>query len=148
MSHSNQPAKTMHLIAAVALIASTTLMLGCDAVIDCFDNDGPVFNNTTLETATLNQVYSHTIGASVENELFDDRFDYEFSLLSGSLPPGITVVPVGQRDLLLTGTATELGTYTFVLNVYVDDGLNATDSGLCYRNRDKEFQLVVEQDGT
>ncbi len=147
MTNISTRTNAMRLIKAAVLIASAALMVGCDAVIDCFDNDGPVFSNTTLEPATLNQVYSHSIGASVKNELFDDRFDYDFTLLSGSLPPGITAVASGQRNLLITGTATELGTYTFVLNVFVDDGLNATDSNLCYRNRDREFQLVVKQDG-
>lgn len=129
------------------LLSFAALISGCDAVLDCLDKDGPVFNTTSIEPATLNQVYSQNIVVEVENEPFDDRFDYEFRLLSGTLPPGISATPAG-RILVLSGTALELGEYNLEIYVEVDDGYSPADSNLCYRNRTREFQLIVQPDNS
>jgi len=97
--------------------------------------------------AVLNQEYIDNIVVSVENEPRDDRFIYNFTLLNGSFPEGISAQPTGRR-LVLSGTATELGTYQFSLNVEVDDGLTVAQSGLCFRNREREFTLFVGQENT
>lgn len=119
------------------------LLSGCDAVVDCLDNDGPEFNKGQLSSAVLNQVYSETIRASVNNEPQDQRFDYRF-VLSGALPAGVTVASVGQ-SYLFTGTPTESGSFPLSLYVEVDDGLNAQDSGLCFVSHTTDFVLQVEE---
>jgi len=129
----------------VLLLVSASTITGCDAVFDCLDKDGPTFDTTTLMPAVLNQEYIDNIVVSVENEPRDDRFIYNFTLLSGSFPEGISAQPSG-RTLVLSGTATELGTYQFSLNVEVDDGLTVAQSGLCFRNREREFTLLVGQE--
>jgi len=129
------------------LMVSVTFTLGgCDVITDCLDDDGPVFNRSTLPPATLNQVYTETIVASIENEPRDDNFDYSWSITDGALPVGITTMVSGRR-YTLSGTPIELGVYDFQVNVTVDDGLDSESSGLCYRNRSKNFQLQVQQDG-
>lgn len=128
-----------------SIAVSTVLLTGCDAVFDCLDKDGPTFDTTTLLPAVLNQEYTDSIFVSVENEPFDDRFDYNFTLLSGNFPMGITAQATG-RTLVLSGTATELGNHQFRINVTVDDGLTDAQSGLCFRVRDREFSLLVEQE--
>jgi len=133
-------------IAKAGVVLSVVVLSGCDAVLDCLDNDGPVFSTNRLEPAILNQVYSQTIKASVENEPFDGRFEYDFDVNNGSLPAGITWRESG-REITFSGTPTELGTYTIDINVEVDDGLNPADSGLCYRTRTRGFILLVEQEG-
>ncbi len=117
---------------------------GCDAVVDCIDGDGPALDTSGLQPATLNKEYLHTIRASVRNEPFDDRFEYDFAIIGGALPAGISGIESG-RSFTLTGTPTELGEFTFRLNVFVDDGQNAFDSGLCFRNEDRNFTLLVNQ---
>lgn len=127
------------------IFVASYMLIACDAVLDCVDNDGPVFDTTSLPSATLNQVYNARIKASVRNEPFDGRFDYDFAIIRGALPPGISTEAVGQ-ELLFLGAPTQLGTFDFELNVFVDDGLNAIDSGLCFRNRSSDFSLTVEQE--
>ncbi len=129
------------------LIGIATMLMGCDAVVDCLDNDGPVFRTTSLAPATLNQVYQETIRAAVNNEPFDDRFEYDFTIINGALPPGISTTQAG-RSYIFTGTPTELGTFNIEINVFVDDGQDAVDSGLCFRNRSREFSLIVAQDAS
>ncbi len=139
-----RPTGLLKIITAAALAG---IVSGCDAVIDCVDNDGPDFTTRTLPAATLNQEYQETISASVQNEPFDSRFEYDFTIVSGALPAGISTSQSGQL-FILNGTPTELGTYTIELNVFVDDGESALDSGLCFRNRARTFNLVVEQDSS
>lgn len=119
------------------------LLTGCDAVLDCLDNDGPVFNKVELRPAVLNQVYSDSIIASVRNEPQDQRFDYQFSL-SGQLPAGIVADPVAQ-NLVFRGTPTVAGEFPFKLYVEVDDGLDAQQSGLCFVSRTSDFVLRVSE---
>ena len=132
-------------LSVFSILVSTVTLAGCDAIFDCLDKDGPTFDTTTLMPAVLNQEYTDSIIVSVENEPLDDRFDYNFTLLSGSFPMGITAQPTG-RTLVLSGTATELGSHQFRINVTVDDGLTEAQSGLCFRVRDREFTLLVEQE--
>jgi len=133
-------------VKTLCLIGSIVTLGGCDAALDCIDNDGPEFSTTTIMPAALNQVYRADIEVSIRNEPLDDRFDYRFRV-TGNLPPGISSRSSG-RTLELSGTATELGSYLFEVTVEVDDGLSAAESGLCFRVRDRDFTLLVEQDNS
>ena len=126
---------------ATGLIA--VVLSGCDGVIDCLDNDGPVFDKAAIRPAVLNEEYTEIIRASVNNEPQDQRFTYLFQL-TGQLPAGITTRVAGQQ-FLFTGTPTESGSYPLSLFVEVDDGLNAQDSGLCYVNETENYVLVVSE---
>lgn len=126
-----------------AVLMLTALLAGCDAVIDCLDNDGPEFDKVTLGPAVLNQVYSEYIRASVNNEPQDQRFDYDF-VLSGELPMGLSYEDFGQR-FHFTGTPTVSGNFPVSLYVEVDDGLDAQESGLCYVSHTRDFVLVVSE---
>ncbi|OED41127.1 hypothetical protein AB833_10225 [Chromatiales bacterium (ex Bugula neritina AB1)] len=119
------------------------MLAGCDSLVDCLDGDGPIFNKGTLNEGVLNEVYSDTVIASVDNEPRDDRFAYRFTL-TGALPAGIQVRQTGRR-LLFTGTATDSGDFPLTLFVTVDDGLSAFDSGLCYRSRTEDFVLRIRE---
>ncbi len=141
------PTAIAHCLKTLTFVGIGLTLIGCDAVLDCVDNDGPVFStDPTLPAAILNQQYLQTIQASVRNEPRDDRFDYDFTIINGALPPGITTES-SSGLYTLRGTATELGTYNFEINVFIDDGLDPTSSGLCFRNRSREFELVVQQEG-
>ncbi len=128
-------------IAAIGVWLGT--IVGCDSIVDCLDDDGPVVSKKTLNEGVLNEVFSDVIGVSVDNEPRDDRFDYTFTL-TGALPPGIEGRQAG-RDFIFSGTATQAGEYPLTLYVSVDDGLDAFDSGLCYRSRTTSYTLIIRE---
>ena len=70
---------------------SFVILNGCDSIVDCLDNDGPVVSKKSLNEGILNQVYLDTITASVDNEPRDDRFAYTFTL--SCKPVGISSLP-------------------------------------------------------
>lgn len=131
--------------AGVGIAASTVLMAGCDQLIDlaldCIDRDGPEFNKTLLISPVLNQVYTETITVSIENEPLDDRFDYDFAI-SGRLPTGLQTEEIG-RQLIFSGTATELGAFQFQVSVEVSHRNGNLDSGLCFTTESQAYQLTV-----
>lgn len=122
---------------------------GCDALIDaaidCLDGDRPQFNRPVLPDPILNQAYREVIRASIRNEPFDDRFDYDF-FVSGSLPTGV-VTEIINREVLVIGTPTELGTFT--LGLFVEVSLpgrfgRRDASGLCSTQRSRNYELTVQ----
>ena len=62
--------------------------------------------------------YSGVLIASVKNDPDDDSYAYRFSIVSGSLPPGITMARSGRRALL-DGTPAVAGTFTFEIQTTV-----------------------------
>ena len=138
----------------LALVILTQLS-GCDALLDnaldCLDSDGPRFDSRDLAMPVLNQVYSEEVVASINNEPNDDNFFYEFEI-EGALPEGITArqLPNNNRRLVFEGTAIEQGTFDFRVTVRIEDPgegsilpFTATQSGLCFFSRTRDFQLTV-----
>ena len=125
--------------------ASTPLLFGCepllDLAIDCIDRDGPEFNKTLVVAPVLNQVYSESITVSIDNEPLDDRFDYDFAI-TGELPTGIEVSEIG-RQLIFSGTATELGQFPIDISVEVSHRNGNLDSGLCFTTASQTYDLSV-----
>ncbi|MDH5422793.1 MAG: Ig-like domain-containing protein, partial [Acidimicrobiia bacterium] len=75
-------------------------------------NDPPVNDGDTVITVT--------VGHQLPPLTFSDPegFDVRFTLIGGALPPGLTLNPDGT----FTGTARDVGTYTFVVRVCDTDG--------------------------
>ncbi len=118
----------------------------CDALIDCLDADGPVFDRETLAPAVLNQEYQERVRASIKNEPQDDWFNYEFRL-TGKLPEGISTFQSG-RTFIIEGTSIEVGEFPVELFVNVSGRGNRVvyshgTSGLCYTSRSRQFVLDV-----
>lgn len=67
-----------------------------------------ILTESILPTATLNQVYSLTFLSSGGNP------PYQYFLLSGDFPPGLTL---NSSEGTLSGTPTQLGDFTFALDV-------------------------------
>jgi len=131
----------------ILLALSLSVLTACDALIDCLDADGPVFNKRTLTVAVLNQEYQESVRARINNEPLDDWFDYKFQL-SGRLPSGLSTFQSG-RTFFFEGTATESGDFTLELFVDVSGrGGGVTYSngsnGLCYTSRSQRYELVVD----
>lgn len=84
-----------------------------------------------LPNATVYQPYSLSFKAAYGSG------DYSWSLVSGSIPPGMTLLVCAPLNLCfpsntLSGTPTSRGTYTFTMKV--DDG---------YLSRTKQYSLTV-----
>jgi len=143
------------------LLMSSTLLIGCgplsDLLFDCIDDDGPILRPTTIPDPVLNQTYDVTITASIENEPFDNSFDYDI-VVSRTLPPGL-VADIFERRVRISGAATELGAYSIDVGVSVTDpGFNSitfnndsntnnsvTSSNLCRFTTQRNYTVSVQQ---
>jgi len=133
------------LVALMLAMLQSSCDVFLDAAIDCLDGDRPQFNRSVLPNPILNQAYRELIQASIRNEPYDDRFIYDFTV-SGRLPAGL-VTEIVNRDVLVIGTPTELGTFTLGLFVEVrlssSSAYNHADNGLCSTRYSRNFELVV-----
>ncbi len=75
---------------------------------------------TTLPGATVGAAYSQSVTAT------GGTTPYTWSVVSGSLPPGLALSPTGTPSATLSGTPTTEGTYNFT--VQVTDNVAATDT--------------------
>ena len=81
----------------------------------------------TLPPATVNLVFNQTISAS------GGTAPYGFTLSNGTLPPGLGLSPGGASSVVLSGTPTTPGSYTFTIR--------ATDANGCMGSR--VYTIVV-----
>lgn len=148
------------------VLAGTLLLSSCgpvtDYLIDCIDNDGPQLSPRTIPNPVLNQSYDVRITASINNEPFDDSFLYDI-VVSRTLPEGL-IADIFERQVRITGAATELGTFDIDVGVAVEDpnsfefnngfnnnnsninfNNNGTSSGLCFVQTQRTYQLTVLQ---
>ncbi len=75
---------------------------------------------TALPGGTVGQAYSQAVSATGGTP------PYGWSLVSGSLPPGLTLSPTGTPSATVSGTPTTAGTYDFT--VQVTDAVAASDT--------------------
>jgi hypothetical protein len=80
-------------------------------------SSGPVILTTTLPPATVGIPYSTLLLAS------GGAFPYTWSVISGSLPPGLTLNPSTGE---ISGVPTAAGSYTFTVQVTDAHGATAT----------------------
>lgn len=81
----------------------------------------------TYQPLTVTGAYSAgVVDANYTSSLFltGGSGVYELAVVSGSVPPGLELVlsTVGAAQAILQGSATTVGTYTFTVQVYSDDG--------------------------
>ena len=128
---------------ALVLCAGGVLLSGCDALSGC---EGPEFTALTIEPVELNQQFTRLIRVRIGGSDDDEAFSYRFDR-TGDLPAGVSGRQDGQiqQNYLLSGTATELGSFPFRLSVRVDDGLE--DSNCDSFVAENEFTLDVNVQG-
>jgi hypothetical protein len=93
--------------------------------IRCFQGSPPPppalqITTTSLPGGTVNQAYSQSVTAT------GGTAPYGWSVVSGSLPPGLNLSPTGTPSATISGTPTTEGTYNFT--VQVTDAVAATDT--------------------
>jgi len=84
-----------------------------------------ILTPATLPFAVIGVPYSQTITAS------GGAAPYAFTLTIGQLPPGLVLSPAGPSSVLLSGTPTALGSYSFTIRVTDANGCLTT---LSYSN--------------
>ncbi len=151
-------------VALTLLLASSTLLAGCgplsDLLLDCVDDDGPILRPRVIPNPVLNQTYDVTITASIENEPFDDSFNYDLRV-SRTLPEGL-IADVFERQVRISGAATELGDFTIDVGVTVNDpgfnsltfnnslnntqSSNTTSSNLCRTTAQRSYAISIQPD--
>ena len=113
--------------ASLALIfVFSSILVGCEDPLDCIIDDRPVLNTQKLSQPILNQVFDASITVSVQNNIHDDQYYYDWRL-EGALPSGVSY-SIDKRVLTFSGTPTALGRYSYSVNVYVRSDLNWQDT--------------------
>ncbi len=137
--------------ALTGLVLSQVLLLNaCDPftggslLLDCIDDDGPVLTPRDLPIPILNHSYEAVITASIENEPYDDRFQYKFNIGAG-LPAGL-IVDTFEREVRISGAPTELGNYAMRVEVTVEDASSdGNSSRLCRRKTARNYVFMIQQ---
>jgi CSLREA domain-containing protein len=93
---------------------------GFENGIDVGAYERSTYSFAPLPNAGLGQPYSHTIAADTTGFLY-------IVLPGGQLPPGLNLVTDGN-EVLISGTPTQAGTYTFPLNVAKLPSLTETET--------------------
>jgi len=142
--------KRILILLLISALSGCDLLL--DALVDCLDNDRPQFGADPFPVAVLNEVYSHTITASIKNEPNDDLYSYNISW-SGNLPQGLRFVrDNNDRTISLQGTPTELGAFSITLSVNVEPSIVTANSSadfyddgndLCKTSHTRTYNLSV-----
>lgn len=114
-----------------------------DEIGECINKVSPKLPAKLLVQGQKDVAYFESIQAEVKNA-DSDIFDYKFSLVSGSLPDGITMTSEG-RLLLFSGTPSESGTFSFKLKVKIDAEIYGPGDGICFgKIYDKQdYKIVV-----
>ncbi len=155
----------MKVIIAVLIL----LLAACDKfenhIYDCLNFDGPVFDDTNIPVAVLNEEYFSETTVSIVNDNYDDWYTYEFDFI-GELPYGLEfVVDNDRRSIKIIGTPLQVGYYNFKINVKVSEPESPNDNqyyentqiedpfteepyddgdDLCRSRQSKEFTLEVK----
>jgi len=120
----------MYYMCSARLIFAVLLLLQVTGTV--FGQGGPFRIQTdTLPAGTVGTLYSETFRATGNSTP-----PYTWSLDSGSLPPGLTLLPTGT----LTGTPTMAGTFDFRVRV-VDS--NVTNNLAAPQSSQKAFSLTI-----
>lgn len=148
--NSTQTMKKILIVIMCLSLSACDIIL--DQLLDCIDQDSPQFSPNQFPVATLNQFYSYTISASINNNPFDSSYDYTI-YLTGNLPAGLSVKhDFNDRTIIISGTPTATGISNFSLHVTVEDPnadsyqtTNVYDDGdtLCDTNHTQNYSISV-----
>ncbi|RIA09974.1 hypothetical protein OE09_1820 [Flavobacteriaceae bacterium MAR_2010_72] len=140
----------MKKVSFVILLLCLLSFIGCQDLLECIINRRPELSDKSLEIAYVNNFYSETITSEIKNETFDDGYYYYF-YLKGELPPGIEYY-IDYRNIILEGIPSASGSFTFTINLSVDQINNYYDEcenrfndcdGLCAETTSKVYTIVV-----
>ncbi|MEE9321669.1 MAG: hypothetical protein V3U76_14585 [Granulosicoccus sp.] len=126
------------------LLLASLCLSGCEALdeaFDCLDNDVPEFRDSTLLPGVLNQVYGDTIRIGINNDAFDEWYNYRVEL-TGELPPGI-LFRREQLRLYFEGTPLAVGDFEFTLRLEVLPGSSRDQEDIDSLCRTVEFGNYV-----
>ncbi len=134
----------------IFIFISFFLITSCEDTLDCIINVRPVLAHKSLETGLVGRYYSDVITAEIKNEPRDNDYDYFFDI-RGNIPEGVEVI-FDYREVIIEGTPTRSGKYTFTIfldvdphySYYYDDfGNERYDDALCTDNTSKTYTILV-----
>lgn len=129
------------------ILACSLLAVGCvDDTIDSLTAERIQISEKPPPEGRVGVPYAFRITAEVKNSSADKEFDYRFSLLDGTLPPGTsfeTNRETGNDFAEIVGTPATPGSYTFAVNVKsVDLEIERDQGGL--QNADSEGNSSIK----
>jgi hypothetical protein len=136
-------------ISVILLIAFFTLN-SCENILDCIINVRPELHDVELDEGFIDHYYFDKITAEIKNEPNDNSYDYYFDV-SGNIPNGIDII-YDYREVILEGTPTESGRFTFRVFLDVDSyneyyydefGNEVFDDSLCTDSTSKTYTLII-----
>ena len=129
----NERVVVLTLVVFLSLLA-VILLIGCSSPSSTSVPTTLAITATSLATAVENAPYSATLGASGGTP------PYTWSILSGTLPSGITLSSTG----VLSGTPASLGTFDFTVQVLDSANTQAAVrvQGGIHENAAKTFRTI------
>ena len=129
----NERVVVLTLVVFLSLLA-VILLIGCSSPSSTSVPTTLAITTTSLATAVENAPYSATLGASGGTP------PYTWSILSGTLPSGITLSSTG----VLSGTPASLGTFDFTVQVLDSANTQAAVrvQGGIHENAAKTFRTI------
>ena len=115
------------------------LVAGTACESDSLFSDKIQISETRPPPAKVGEAFSFRITAEVKNNSNDEGFDYQFSVIDGSIPPGTefqTSNNIGDRSAEISGTPSQAGEFTFAVSVRSERLANAADNEF---NNDEDF---------
>ena len=138
MNKNHNLKKRWHL--SLLIILTAFMLYGCEELIQCAIINWPHLPDKELKKATQYVLYAERI------EIGDkwDSFYHVFTIEDSKLPKGITYKTY-DRTIIFDGIPTELGTFTFTINLdsskTVGDADNETT---CTESSFRTYTIVVE----
>jgi len=130
------------LIPFLILLSSCELL--SEEINECIFKIAPKLPDKTLSQGRLGTPYNESISAYIKNA-DDGSYDYRFSI-EGNLPPGIQYQSDG-RLLELTGTPTQVGSFSFKVKVTLPNVISGVGDGFCFaKDSDKKtYKIQIKE---
>lgn len=111
--------------------------LTTDLTMDAADSATPLTNPVSISTTSLPDAVAGTVYVSPQLQATGGSGNYQWTISSSALPPGLTLDPSGT----ITGTPTTAGSYTFTVQA-IDASSNAASPQLLTLNVDAQQQTL------
>ena len=129
---------------STGLIVLALLTIGCE---DTIFGERVEFSTGNPPPGKVGVAYFWEIRAEVENDPFDDSYDYNFKLTKGRLPQGLTFQQ-GDNVGIISGVPEEAGTFDVFIRVSVPEleleSLTDEDSSVQSDSDVQEIEIVIE----
>jgi hypothetical protein len=121
------------------------LVYNCEDFLSCIIPREPELQNKEFPIGTTEAYYYVEVKAEINNEPFDDDYDYFFDVTG--LPDGIDYF-VNYRTISIEGDPKERGVFDITIFLEVDgpfrDSFEGDNTFLCDYGTSKTYTLIIE----